>query len=63
MVHTPFCDVFYQYDADSQYIVVTTAIDNVLKGAAAQAVQCANLSQQYPISAGLIPALQNVGTL
>ncbi|CAI8243843.1 MAG: N-acetyl-gamma-glutamyl-phosphate reductase [Glaciecola sp. HTCC2999] len=63
VVHTPFCDVFYQYDADSQYIVVTTAIDNVLKGAAAQAVQCANLSQQYPISAGLIPALQNVGTL
>ena len=63
VVNTPFCDVFYQYDAESQYIVVTTAIDNVLKGAAAQAVQCANLSQQYPISAGLIPTINHKGEL
>ena len=54
VVNTPYCDIYYQYDANAQYIVVTTAIDNVLKGAAAQAVQCANLQHNFPIHTGLV---------
>jgi len=40
---TPFCDLFWKFDSQSGYLVVTSAIDNLLKGAASQAVQCANL--------------------
>jgi N-acetyl-gamma-glutamyl-phosphate reductase len=46
--------VYFKYDAEAEYVVVTTAIDNVLKGAASQAVQCANLTHNYPITNGLI---------
>ena len=41
--HSPFCDLFWKFDPHSGYLVVTSAIDNLLKGAASQAVQCANL--------------------
>ena len=54
VVHTPFCDVFYAYDTASQYAVITVAIDNVLKGAAAQALQCANLTQGLAVNSGLL---------
>jgi len=54
VVHTPYCDIFYAYDAISQYAVITVAIDNVLKGAAAQALQCANLTQGLAVNSGLI---------
>ncbi|WP_340679365.1 N-acetyl-gamma-glutamyl-phosphate reductase [Paraglaciecola sp.] len=40
---TPFCDLFWKFDRQSGYLVITSAIDNLLKGAASQAVQCANL--------------------
>lgn len=43
VAHSPFCDLFWKYDSQSGYLVVTSAIDNLLKGAASQAVQCANL--------------------
>ncbi|MCP3429251.1 N-acetyl-gamma-glutamyl-phosphate reductase [Opacimonas viscosa] len=55
VVHTPFCDVHFAHCAQKNYVVVTTAIDNVLKGAAAQAIQCANLTQGLPIMSGLVP--------
>jgi N-acetyl-gamma-glutamyl-phosphate reductase len=54
VVGTPHCDVYYAYDAQSHYAVVTVAIDNVLKGAAAQALQCANLTQGLPVNSGLL---------
>ena len=54
VVNTPYCDVYFKYDAEAEYVVVTTAIDNVLKGAASQAVQCANLTHNYPITHGLM---------
>ena len=54
VVNTPFCDVFYVYDTSSQYAVITVAIDNVLKGAAAQALQCANLTQGLAVNSGLL---------
>jgi len=40
-------------DGDSGRIIVTSAIDNLGKGAAGQAVQCANLMLGLPETAGL----------
>ena len=37
---TPFCDIAWQLDQDSGHLVVVAAIDNLLKGAAAQGLQC-----------------------
>jgi N-acetyl-gamma-glutamyl-phosphate reductase len=40
-------------DSDSGRIIVTSAIDNLGKGAAGQAVQCANLMLGLPETTGL----------
>ncbi len=45
VAHTPFADLHWQFDEDRQVVVVSCAIDNLLKGAASQALQCFNLSQ------------------
>ncbi|PKF58298.1 N-acetyl-gamma-glutamyl-phosphate reductase [Alteromonadales bacterium alter-6D02] len=37
---TPFCDIAWKYDAQSGHLVVASAIDNLLKGAAGQGLQC-----------------------
>lgn len=37
---TPFCDIAWQLDPESGHLVVVSAIDNLLKGAAAQGLQC-----------------------
>ena len=58
VLFTPFCDVYYQYHEAKGYVVITTALDNVLKGAAAQAIQCSNLTQGLPIMQGLLPEVQ-----
>jgi N-acetyl-gamma-glutamyl-phosphate reductase len=42
-------------DADSGRIIVVSALDNLGKGAAGQAVQCANLMLGLPETAGLTP--------
>lgn len=41
------CHIHWQFDSDSNYLVVTSAIDNLLKGAASQAMQCANLMNGF----------------
>jgi len=43
VVGTPFCDLFWKLDDKTGYLVITSVIDNLLKGAASQAMQCANL--------------------
>jgi N-acetyl-gamma-glutamyl-phosphate reductase len=43
VLNSPYCDLFWKFDPESGYVVVSSAIDNLLKGAASQAVQCANL--------------------
>ncbi|WP_448547322.1 N-acetyl-gamma-glutamyl-phosphate reductase [Thalassotalea fusca] len=48
VVHTPFADVYWQYDEQTQTLVACCAIDNLLKGAASQAIQCANISLGLP---------------
>ena len=51
---TPFADLHWQYDDSSKTLVVCVAIDNLLKGAASQAVQCFNLSLGLPSEFSLI---------
>ncbi len=53
VVNTPFADVHWQVDRDSGYAVIGCAIDNLLKGAASQAIQCANLTFGLPTTLGL----------
>lgn len=48
---TPYCDIFWQLDGEQ--LVVVSAIDNLLKGAAAQAMQAANHCFGKPETAGL----------
>ncbi len=55
VAYTPFADIHWQYDEEKQVVVVSTAIDNLLKGAASQAIQCANLTMGLPSEYGLIP--------
>lgn len=52
--NTPFADIHWQVDEEKHVVVISCAIDNLLKGAASQAVQCANLSLGLPSEHGLI---------
>jgi N-acetyl-gamma-glutamyl-phosphate reductase len=47
------CHLQATVDLDSGRIIVQTALDNLGKGAAGQAVQCANLMCGLPETAGL----------
>jgi len=40
---TPFCDIAYKFDQQNGHLVVASAIDNLLKGAAGQGLQCIEL--------------------
>lgn len=48
---TPYCDLYWQQDGEQ--LVIMSAIDNLLKGAAAQAMQAANVRFGKPETAGL----------
>jgi len=50
---TNFCDIGFEVDADSNRLVIISAIDNLMKGAAGQAVQCFNIMHGLDESAGL----------
>jgi N-acetyl-gamma-glutamyl-phosphate reductase len=54
VVGTPYCDLFWKFDSKTGYLVVTSAIDNLLKGAASQAIQCANLRFGFESHKGLV---------
>lgn len=45
---TNYCDIGFELDADAQRLVVISAIDNLMKGAAGQALQCFNIMQGFP---------------
>ncbi len=55
VAHTPFADIHWQYDEQKHVLVVSCAIDNLLKGAASQAVQCANVVMGLPSEYALVP--------
>lgn len=50
---TNFCDVGFELDPFSNRLVVVSAIDNLVKGSAGQAVQAMNLMLGIPEDAGL----------
>lgn len=54
VVNTPFCDLHWKFDQSSGYLVVSSAIDNLLKGAASQAIQCANISFGFASEQNLV---------
>ncbi|MBD3204541.1 N-acetyl-gamma-glutamyl-phosphate reductase [Candidatus Woesearchaeota archaeon] len=58
---TNYCDVGFELDRQSNRIVVISALDNLMKGAAGQAVQCMNLMLGYEETTGLeFPGLHPV---
>ena len=54
VAHTNFCDLGVTFDAKSGRGVVISAIDNLVKGAAGQAVQNMNLMLGYPETEALL---------
>ena len=54
VVGTAHCDICWKVDEQTGHLVVTSAIDNLLKGAASQAVQCANLCFGFESLKGLV---------
>ncbi len=50
---TNFCDIGYTIDARTNKIVIVSAIDNLVKGAAGQAIQNMNLMFGHPETEGL----------
>lgn len=48
-----FCDVGFERDPDSNRVVVISALDNLMKGAAGNAVQTMNIMLGFPETTGL----------
>ena len=56
---TPFCDIGFAVSEDGD-VVLVSAIDNLVKGAAGQAVQVMNLRFGFHETAGLLPSFPTV---
>ncbi|MFZ2874550.1 MAG: N-acetyl-gamma-glutamyl-phosphate reductase [Phycisphaerales bacterium] len=54
--HTNFCDIALAADPAWGHLVISSAIDNLVKGAAGQAVQCMNARFGLPETRGLLGA-------
>jgi N-acetyl-gamma-glutamyl-phosphate reductase len=54
VAYTPFCDIGWRVDDATGRIVLVSCLDNLLKGAASQAVQCLNLVCGLPETEGLL---------
>ena len=52
-LHTNYCDIGFCLDEDGKRLVLISCLDNLLKGAAGQAVQNMNLMYGWPEEAGL----------
>jgi len=52
VVQQPFVDIGWHRQGNQ--LIVLSAIDNLLKGAASQAIQCINLQQGLPVEEGLL---------
>lgn len=53
VVFTNYCDIATRLDIDGRRLVIFTALDNLTKGSAGQAMQCMNLSYGIPETEGL----------
>ena len=47
VINTIYCDISVSYAFQSNTIVVNSAIDNLLKGAASQAIQCLDIMSSW----------------
>jgi N-acetyl-gamma-glutamyl-phosphate reductase len=54
VVRNPFCDIGFQLAPDRQRLIVVSCLDNLLKGAASQAVENMNLMAGWPQAEGLL---------
>jgi N-acetyl-gamma-glutamyl-phosphate reductase len=52
---TNFCDIAWAVDEAHGHLIVVSALDNLVKGAAGQAVQCMNIRSGLPETMGLLP--------
>jgi N-acetyl-gamma-glutamyl-phosphate/LysW-gamma-L-alpha-aminoadipyl-6-phosphate reductase len=48
-----FCDIGFAHDREGGRVVVMAALDNLMKGAAGNAVQCMNIALGWPETSGL----------
>lgn len=55
VVRTNFADIALATDADNHHAILFGCIDNLVKGASGQAVQCFNARFGYPETTGLLP--------
>jgi N-acetyl-gamma-glutamyl-phosphate reductase len=53
VANTPFCDVGCAVDEATGQAIIVSALDNLLKGAASQALQNANLALGFDECAGI----------
>ena len=53
VVHTNFCDIGWKFDAASRRLVLVSCLDNLVKGAAGQALQNLNVAFGWDETAGL----------
>ena len=53
--HTNFCDIGWRLDAGGGRIVLVAVVDNLIKGAAGQAIQNLNVMLGYDERTGLLP--------
>lgn len=54
VVNTNYCDIGIRVDSKKNVIIIVAAIDNLLKGAAGQAVQNMNIMYKFPENMGLV---------
>lgn len=54
VVGTNFIDIAWKVDSRTRRLIVMSAIDNIVKGASGQAIQCFNLMRGYPETTGLL---------
>ena len=48
------CEIGVTYDAVSDYLIVSSALDNLVKGAAGQAIQNLNVMNGWDETTGLL---------
>ncbi len=61
VTRTNFCDIGFAVDEAFGHMIAVSAIDNLVKGAAGQAVQCMNLALGIGETAGLLPDAHDGG--
>ena len=53
VAHTNFCDIGWRISPDGRQLVMVACIDNLVKGAAGQAIQNFNVAYGFPEATGL----------